>query len=104
MRHTPRTRRASPKAIRSFCGDCGTQLTFELAAEEGDPPSSADDIDIATLSLDAAAAALPDAVRPTCHIYWRDGCAWYQRSLAAEGAAALPRFDTGVPRALGGSA
>ena len=101
----PRTRRSSPKAIRSFCGDCGTQLTFELAAEEGGAPSSAAaELDIATLSLDAAAAALPDAVRPTCHIYWRDGCAWYQRGLAAEGAAALPRFDTGVPCALGGFA
>ena len=102
-RGTPRTRRSSPKAIRSFCGDCGTQLTFQLAAEEGGA-DEVDEVDVTTLSLDAAAAALPDAVRPACHTFWRDGCAWHQRGLAAEGAGALPHFDTGVPRALGGSA
>jgi hypothetical protein len=52
------------KALRSFCGRCGTQLTFE----SDDTPA---EIDITTASLDDA-----DAVPPGDHIWTRSRLAW----------------------------
>lgn len=55
---------STAKASRSFCGRCGTQLTFE----SGDTP---DEIDISTASLDE-----PDAVPPLDHIWTRSKLSW----------------------------
>lgn len=55
---------STAKASRSFCGRCGTQLTFE----SGDTP---DEIDVSTASLDE-----PDAVPPLNHIWTRSKLSW----------------------------
>ncbi len=51
----PRRYRSSPGATRSFCGACGTPLTFQA-------DSFADEVDITTASLDD-----PEAVPPADH-------------------------------------
>ncbi len=50
---TPARLRSSPKGTRSFCPQCGTQLTFEHA----DAPH---EIDVTTCSLDEPERLLPD--------------------------------------------
>lgn len=61
---TPTRFNSTAKASRSFCGRCGTQLTFESR----DTP---DEIDISTASLDQ-----PDAVPPLDHIWTRSKLSW----------------------------
>jgi hypothetical protein len=65
--------RSSGKATRSFCPECGTQLTFEL--------DGAGEIDIATGSLDE-----PNRVPPVDHIHASSKLAWVK---LADG---LPQF------------
>jgi hypothetical protein len=60
----PRAFRSSDRAIRRFCPDCGTQLTFEADALP-------DEIDITTASLDD-----PDAVPPRDHCHVEGRVAW----------------------------
>jgi hypothetical protein len=61
---TPTRFNSTAKASRSFCGRCGTQLTFESR----DTPS---EIDISTASLDD-----PHAVPPRDHIWTRSRLSW----------------------------
>jgi hypothetical protein len=50
---------SSPEAVRTFCGRCGTALTFQLH-------SAPDEIDVTVCSLDD-----PDSLTPQDHIYTR---------------------------------
>lgn len=61
---TPARLRSSAAAVRSFCPNCGTQLTFEGA----DTP---DETDITTASLDD-----PGRVPPKDHTYVASRLAW----------------------------
>ncbi len=56
--------RSSARATRSFCSNCGTQLTFE----HDDAP---DEIDITTCSLDD-----PEALPPEDHTYANRRVGW----------------------------
>lgn len=60
----PRQVRSSTRAVRSFCADCGTTLTWQ---EDAWP----DEIDIATASLDD-----PEALPPADHTYTRSRLSW----------------------------
>lgn len=74
----PRQFRSSARAVRAFCGDCGTPLTFKR--------DDLDEIDIATCSLDD-----PEAVPPEDHTYLRSRLGWL--ALCDD----LPRFETARP-------
>jgi hypothetical protein len=71
--------RSTSKASRSFCPDCGTQLTFQA----DDYP---DEIDITTCSLDH-----PDAVPSRDHVYTSSKVHWIE---LADG---LPRYAQARP-------
>ena len=62
---TPMRYASSDRALRQFCGACGTQLTFAEHAYEGRR------IDIATASLDD-----PEAAPPSVHIYVHSRLGW----------------------------
>lgn len=68
----PSTYRSSPKAQRSFCPTCGTQLTFKMDA--------LDEIDVTVCSLDD-----PEAVPPHDHTYVSSQLGWV-------------RLEDGLPR------
>lgn len=57
--------RSSPRAVRRFCGRCGSPLTFEV---DGDPR-----IDIAATSLDD-----PTAIAPEYHIWRMSRVPWFE--------------------------
>lgn len=69
--------RSTPKATRSFCPRCGTQLTFE----HDDFP---DEIGVTTSSLDD-----PRGVPPRDHTYTADRLPWIELGDA------LPRYREG---------
>jgi hypothetical protein len=56
--------RSSGAAVRSFCGRCGTQLTFQ----RDDAPS---EVDITVCSLDD-----PEALTPEDHTFTRSRLTW----------------------------
>lgn len=60
----PREFHSTPPVRRTFCGDCGTQLTYEHTRH----PAS---IDVVTCSLDD-----PGAFPPTHHSWLSDDIAW----------------------------
>ncbi|MBA2344285.1 MAG: GFA family protein [Rubrobacter sp.] len=60
----PTPLRSSPGVTRTFCGTCGTSLTYQ---NDGDP----DSIDVTTASLDR-----PETFPPTRHIWTEDRLAW----------------------------
>ncbi len=64
LKGTPRRYRSSPKAERSFCGDCGTPLTFQRLDLVGE-------IDITVASLDA-----PEHHAPDRHIFAANRVPW----------------------------
>lgn len=68
--------RSSAKALRHFCGGCGTPLTWRAA----DNPRL---LDISIASLDQ-----PEAVAPTLHVWTGSQLAWVQM------ADHLPRYQT----------
>ena len=76
---TPRERRSTPQAMRSFCGDCGTALTFREAAR----PNS---VDVTAGSLDD-----PEKVTPVDHSFVGSKLSWLSF------ADSLPRFETTNP-------
>ena len=60
----PASVRSSPKAVRQFCGTCGTSLSYE-----GD--ATPDEIDVTTASLDD-----PNAVPPKDHTHTASKLSW----------------------------
>lgn len=56
--------RSSSRATRSFCGQCGTQLTFRYDA-------SPQETDVTLCSLDQ-----PETLSPGDHTYWRSRLPW----------------------------
>ena len=60
----PRSYRSSPDVVRTFCGRCGSPLTYVNAQQ----PST---IDIMPGSLDD-----PDAFPPTSHVWTAEKLAW----------------------------
>ena len=58
--------RSSPAVIRTFCGQCGTSLTYQRDTEP-------DTVDVTTASLD-----LPDDFAPTREIWVAHKLAWEQ--------------------------
>jgi hypothetical protein len=71
---TPTQFRSSSHATRTFCPNCGTQLTF---VDDASP----DEIDITTCSLDE-----PDGVPPRDHTFTSSRLAWLKL------ADALPQY------------
>jgi hypothetical protein len=60
----PISYRSSPPVERTFCGRCGTSLSYQV-------DDSPDTIDIHAATLDA-----PDEVAPTCEIWLEHKIAW----------------------------
>jgi hypothetical protein len=69
--------RSSAGVSRTFCGRCGTSLTYQH-------DENADSIDVTTASLD-----LPDELPPTRHVWLEDKVSW---ESVDDG---LPRFERG---------
>jgi hypothetical protein len=67
---TPTRFNSSPPVVRTFCGRCGTPLTYQHA-------SRADTIDVTTVTLDAA-----DRFAPTKEIWIEDKLAWERTNEA----------------------
>jgi hypothetical protein len=61
---TPVIYESSPGVRRSFCGRCGTPLSYWSAKR-------ADEIDLTIASLDA-----PDAIAPVDHVWMSDALSW----------------------------
>lgn len=77
LRGELRSYRSSDRAVRRFCGECGTPLTFQYDAH----PHW---IDIAHGTLDD-----PEAVQPAAHIWCRSRLSWVK--LADD----LPCYEEG---------
>jgi hypothetical protein len=75
-----RAYRSSALAVRHFCADCGSQLTFRLV----DNPTY---VSINTPTLDR-----PEALPPRMHIWRESRIPWF------EAADSLPRYDREGPR------
>ena len=73
----PTRHRSSAEVVRTFCGRCGTTLTYHY---EGDP----DFVYVTAASLDD-----PEEFPPTHHVWIEDGISW---DKANDG---LPRFERG---------
>jgi hypothetical protein len=73
----PKTYRASSRASREFCGDCGTYLLFR----EDDPTAS---LGVNTATLDE-----PARVPPAFHIWHESHIAWFDTNDS------FPRFPRG---------
>ena len=71
---------SSAGVTRAFCGDCGSPILFDMAAEDA--------VDVTIGTLDD-----PDALTPTHHIWTATALA-----LAAGLGAALPRHAAEAPR------
>jgi len=71
---------SSPPATRTFCGRCGTPLTYRHTSCEGKK------IDVTTVSLDD-----PEAFPPTAHIWTSHKLKWIK---LADG---IPCFEKGAP-------
>ena len=63
-RGSPTEFQSSPPVTRTFCGRCGSPLTYETADEP-------DRIDVMTCSLDD-----PEAIPPTFHVWVSHRLAW----------------------------
>ncbi|WP_245746846.1 GFA family protein [Paraburkholderia lycopersici] len=63
-RGTPRTFASSAWGTRSFCSECGTQLTFVHAELPGE-------VDVTTCSLD-----MPESIPPTDHVHTASRLPW----------------------------
>jgi GNAT superfamily N-acetyltransferase len=76
---TPRERRSSARAVRGFCADCGTALTFRADAHP-------ETVDVTVASLDQ-----PELMAPREHIWTRSALPWMRLDDD------LPRYDERVP-------
>lgn len=79
VRGTPTRFESSPKAVRSFCPHCGTQLTFEHS-------EAPEEIDVTTCSLDD-----PNSLPPDDHTHGSSKLDWI---ALTDG---LPVFDHARP-------
>lgn len=79
VRGTPAEYHSSPPVTRTFCGACGTPLTYRHA----DRPT---DIDVTTRTLDE-----PSSFPPTHHAWMEDAPSWDRPS------ADLPAHPRGKP-------
>lgn len=70
--------RSSERAVRTFCGRCGTTLTYYHLERHG---TGQEILDVSVGSLDEASIRL---VRPERHVYWDSGVEWV-RDLARWG-------------------
>ena len=61
---TPRERRSSAHAVRTFCADCGTPIAFRSDLQP-------DTLDVTVASLDT-----PELVAPRQHIWMRSALPW----------------------------
>ena len=66
LRGAPVAFHSSPPVTRTFCGTCGTPLTYVHAGRPGE-------IDVTTATLDA-----PEAFPPAFHAWVADGIPWAQ--------------------------
>jgi len=66
LKGTPKKYRASDRAAREFCGDCGTFLLFR----EDDPA--------APLGINTATLDEPARVPPNCHIWYDSRIPWFE--------------------------
>ena len=80
-KNTPKGFRASTRATREFCGNCGTYLLFR------------EDDETASLGVNTATLDEPAKVPPTFHIWHESHIAWF------ETADQHPRFARGKDRA-----
>lgn len=71
--------RSSPGVTRTFCGGCGTSLTYR----QDDAPGT---VDVTTATLDQ-----PEAFPPTYRVWIEDKVGW---ESANDG---LPRYEQGSP-------
>jgi hypothetical protein len=78
-RGSPLEFKSSPPVTRTFCGRCGTPLTYWHTSYVGK-------IDVTTCSLDD-----PEAFPPAGHVWISHGLGWLK---LADG---LPRFEEGPP-------
>lgn len=83
VRGEPETIASSEAVVRTFCGHCGTQLTYRHAKH-------ADEVDVAAGTLDD-----PAAVPPTFHTWVSQKLPWIALSDG------LPRYERGAPPASG---
>jgi hypothetical protein len=74
----PKGYRASTRATREFCGDCGTYLLFR------------EDDATASLGVNTATLDEPERVPPTFHIWHKSHIDWFDT------ADAFPRFPRGM--------
>jgi hypothetical protein len=72
----PLAYQSSAKAVRHFCGDCGTPLTWRAI----DNPRL---VDVSTASLDN-----PEAAEPALHLWTESRIAWFETGDH------LPRYPT----------
>jgi hypothetical protein len=78
-RGEPKAYRSSPGAVRHFCPDCGSQLTFRPA------------VDPHYVSVNLPTLDRPEALQPRMHIWYQSRIPWY------ETADDLPRYDREGP-------
>jgi hypothetical protein len=76
---TLRAYRSSAWAVRHFCPNCGSQITFRMAENP------------AYVSVNLGSLDRPEALRPRMHIWCRDRISWF------EVADNLPRYDEDGP-------
>ncbi|KAH8690142.1 hypothetical protein BGW36DRAFT_390274 [Talaromyces proteolyticus] len=94
----PRTRdtylthwNSSPETYRSFCGRCGTTLTFFYDRPVSSPMPPL--VDITVGSLDNASL---ERIRPDRHLWWDDGTSWIQQLVRHGDGGFLLRHPTGA--------
>ena len=75
----PKSFRSSAEGTRTFCGDCGTALTFRR--------DGLDEVDVTSASLDR-----PEALPPEDHTYARSRLPWM------DGLGSLPQHETTRPQ------
>lgn len=74
-----RERASSRRAVRGFCAECGTSITYKAVRRE-------QEIDVSVTTLDD-----PEAIAPECHIWVSEKPAWL---VLGDG---LPQFAEWMP-------
>ncbi|KAH9209942.1 Mss4-like protein [Leptodontidium sp. 2 PMI_412] len=86
---------SSPGIVRSFCGRCGTNLSFVNLERDMGGDGKVATVDIVLGSLDGESFDA-EGVRPDRHLYWDSGVGWVMR-LVTEGDGGLSEGGN-VPR------